>query len=213
MESWHRNVFDFAQCLNQLSIRDASKDEVLSEHAFARWTEATQTVRRLHHTIYLIGNGASASMSSHMAADLAKNGHVHTEVFSDLALVTAIANDMGYEHVFSEPLRRRMRPGDMLVAISSSGESQNVINAAKTATERGGYVVTLTGMAPSNTLSRIGSLNFYIPAQTYGLAETCHAAILHHWMDRVALTANNTLPEIFSRSTHQSMVAEAPADL
>ena len=208
MESWHKSVFELAQCLNLLSIRDEKGAEVLPERAFEHWTEATQTVRRLHHTVYLIGNGASASMSSHMAADLAKNGHVHTEVFSDLALVTAIANDMGYDQVFSEPIRRRMRPGDMLVAISSSGESRNVVNAVETANALGGHAITLTGMAPSNTLSTLGTLNFYVPAQTYGLAETCHAAILHHWMDRVALTAADELPELFSRSIRDKMVAD-----
>ena len=72
------------------------------------------------NTLYLVGNGASASMASHMAADLDKNARVHTEVFTDPALITAIANDLDYTQVFSEPLRRRMSPGDMLVAISSS---------------------------------------------------------------------------------------------
>ncbi len=66
-------------------------------------------------------------MASHAAADLAKNAQIHTEVFSDLSLITALGNDMGYENVFVEPLRQRICPGDMLVAISSSGQSRNII--------------------------------------------------------------------------------------
>ena len=93
----------------------------------------------------------------------------------------------------------------MLVAISSSGESENVINAANTAFALGGRVITLTGMAPQNTLSTIGTLNFYVPAQTYGLAETCHAAILHHWMDRVALTVSDDFSHFMPRPVLQDI--------
>jgi D-sedoheptulose 7-phosphate isomerase len=124
-------------------------------------------------------------MASHFAADLAKNGHLHTQVFSDLSLITAISNDMGYEHVFAEPLRRRAQPQDMLVAISSSGNSPNLLKAAEVARDKGLTLVTLTAMAPDNALRQLGDLNLYVGASTYGLAETAHAAVLHHWMDQV----------------------------
>lgn len=68
---------------------------------FSEWYDLTIRAREHGRTIYLIGNGASASMASHFAADLAKNGRLHAQVFSDLALITAISNDMGYENVFS----------------------------------------------------------------------------------------------------------------
>ena len=138
----------------------------------------------------LIGNGASASMASHFAADLAKNARLHTEVFSDLSLVTAIANDMGYENVFSEPLSRRAAAGDLLVAISSSGRSPNVLRAVQVARKLKLAVVTLSGMDEQNPLRAAGDLNFFVPAKTYGLAETCHFSILHHWMDLVAASAD-----------------------
>ena len=66
-------------------------------------------------------------MASHFAADLAKNGRVRAEVFTDLSLITAVANDINYDSVFAEPLRWQMREGDMLVAVSSSGNSPNVV--------------------------------------------------------------------------------------
>jgi D-sedoheptulose 7-phosphate isomerase len=145
-------------------------------------------LRQRLRTVYLIGNGASASMASHFAADLAKNGHLHTQVFSDLSLITAISNDLGYEHVFAEPLRRRAQPQDMLVAISSSGNSPNLLKAVDVAHEKRLTVVTLSAMQPDNALRQLGDLNVYLGAKTYGLAETAHAAVLHHWMDQVEVS-------------------------
>jgi D-sedoheptulose 7-phosphate isomerase len=124
-------------------------------------------------------------MSSHFAADLSKNVGLPTEVFTDLAQITALANDLSFEEVFSEPLRLRMAPGDMLVAVSSSGNSPNVVQGTKTAREKEGVIITLSAMDPKNKIRQLGDLNFYVPAQTYGLAETSHAAILHFWLDQM----------------------------
>jgi D-sedoheptulose 7-phosphate isomerase len=92
---------------------------------------------------------------------------------------------MSFEEVFAEPLRRRMKSGDMLVAISSSGQSANVLRAVKEAKNLGGTVVTLSAMKQNNPLRSEGNLNFYVSAMSYGMAETCHAAILHHWLDQI----------------------------
>ena len=157
------------------------------DQAFALWCQSTEEVRKAERIIYLIGNGASASMASHFAADLAKNADLHTEVFTDISLITAVANDIAYDMVFVVPLRRRLKRGDMVVAISSSGSSPNVVKAAEFAASQDATVVTLSAMQPTNALRRIGTLNFWLPAETYGIAETGHAAILHYWMDQVSL--------------------------
>jgi D-sedoheptulose 7-phosphate isomerase len=157
------------------------------DQAFDLWCQSTEEVRETERVIYLIGNGASASMASHFAADLAKNADVHTEVFSDAPLLTAVANDLSYDMVFLVPLQRRLKPGDMVVAISSSGNSPNVVRAAEFALSQNATVVTLTAMQPTNTLRGLGTLNLWLPAEYYGMAETGHAAILHYWMDRVSL--------------------------
>lgn len=182
---WSEHVGDLHRILLAVSFRDASGEELPVKVGYARWLERTMALRAARRTVFLIGNGASASMASHFAADLAKNGHLHTEVFSDLSLLTALSNDMGYEHVFSEPLARRAEPGDMLVAISSSGRSPNVLAAVKVARERGMDVVTLSAMDAENPLRAMGTLNVYVAASTYGYAESAHAVILHHWMDTV----------------------------
>lgn len=185
--NWSTNVDEIVKCLQLLTASGGDAKILDSEAAFALWTDWTVQIREQQRTIFLIGNGASASMASHVAADLSKNAHVHTEVFTDLALITSIANDVSYDEVFAEPLRRRLKKGDMLVAISSSGQSRNILKAVATAKALGGIVITLTAMKAENPLRREGDSNLYVPARTYGMAETCHAAILHYWIDRAVL--------------------------
>ena len=182
--TWLNHVEELNRIMNGLLVFQSDGAETSIDNAFLVWKKATLSIREEKKTIFLIGNGASASMASHAAADMAKNAQVRTEVFSDLSLITAIANDMGYENVFVEPLRRRMFSGDILVAISSSGQSSNVILAAEEAQRKGGFIVTLSAMETNNKLRSRGMLNFYLPASTYGMAETGHAAILHYWIDQ-----------------------------
>jgi D-sedoheptulose 7-phosphate isomerase len=183
--TWQEHVEALARLLRALSARDRNGVESPVQEAFDRWCEWTLELRARRRAIYLVGNGASASMASHFAADLAKNGHLHTEVFSDLSLITALSNDIGYESVFAEPLARRAEAGDHLVAISSSGRSPNVLAAVRVARERGLRVITLSAMRPDNPLRGSGDLNFYVPADQYGFAESAHAVVLHNFMDMV----------------------------
>jgi D-sedoheptulose 7-phosphate isomerase len=184
---WLTKVDEIATSLQRLTAADGDGKPFEIEASFALWTDWTVQIRAQKRTVFLIGNGASASMASHVAADLAKNAHLHTEVFTDLSLITAIANDISYDEVFAEPLRRRLKKGDMLVAISSSGQSKNILQAVAAARNLGGIVITLSAMKAENPLRREGELNLYVPAKTYGMAETCHAAILHYWIDNIIL--------------------------
>lgn len=183
MSAWGKNVANLRALMESLAVTGRDGRPLDADAAFLTWRDITQEIKTGGRTIYIIGNGASASMASHISADLEKNFFVSTEVFTDLSLITAIGNDLGYENVFSEPLRRKMVAGDALVAISSSGGSPNVVKAAALARDTGGTVVTLSAMKPDNPLRGLGDLNFHVPAKTYGMAETCHAAILHYWVD------------------------------
>jgi D-sedoheptulose 7-phosphate isomerase len=184
--SWTATVEGLYRLLKDASFTDRRGQAVDTEAGFAEWTRLGRELRSRHRTAFLIGNGASASMASHFSADLAKNAHVHTEVFTDLSLITAISNDMGYEHVYAEPLKRRAKPGDLLVAISSSGRSPNILAATAVARAAELSIVTLSAMSPDNPLRREGDLNIHLGCRSYGEAETGHAAVLHHWMDRMA---------------------------
>ncbi len=183
--NWLDNINKLNACLKSMAVTDRQGHAQCIKVAFKSLLERTLQLRASANTLYLIGNGASSSMASHVSADLAKNGKIHTQVFTDLSLITAIANDLSYEDVFSEPLGLYMQAGDMLVAISSSGNSKNILKAAKMAREKNGYIITLSAMSEDNSLRKLGDVNFYVPAATYGLAETSHNTILHYWIDLI----------------------------
>lgn len=131
------------------------------------------------HKLMFIGNGGSAAIASHLAVDYWKNGGLTALAFNDAAQLTCISNDCGYERVFAEPIQRFGRPGDVLVAVSSSGKSPNILRGVEAARKVGGRVVTLSGFEPSNALRRTGDLNFYAPSRSYGIVEITHLSLLH----------------------------------
>ena len=190
-KQWKQHVQELCDILIKISIWGDSGNALYPDVVFEKWKELTLKIRGNDKTVFFVGNGASASMASHFAADVAKNAGIRTNVFTDTALMTALANDLCYEEVYAEPLRWNMKAGDMLVAISSSGNSPNIVRAVKTAKKLNGTVVTLSAMGEDNAIRRLGDLNFYVPVQTYGLAETAHAAILHYWMDMLEDTSRN----------------------
>jgi len=190
-KQWKQNVQELYDILIKISILDNSGNVLLPDVAFEKWKELALIIRANDKTVFFVGNGASASMASHFAADVAKNAGIRTNVFTDTALMTALANDLCYEDVYAEPLRWNMKAGDMLVAISSSGNSPNIVRAVNTAKSLNGTIITLSAMGEGNAIRKLGDLNFYVPAQTYGMAETAHAAILHYWMDMVEDTSRD----------------------
>jgi D-sedoheptulose 7-phosphate isomerase len=137
------------------------------------------------HKILFIGNGASAAISSHMATDFWKNGGMRALAFNDGALLTCMGNDYGYEQVFAKPIQMFADPGDILIAISSSGSSPNILLGAKAAREKQCQVITLSGFRPDNPLRSLGDYNFYVPAQTYGAVEIVHHSICHCLLDLI----------------------------
>lgn len=170
--------------LTSLVVTDANGATVDIEAAFTEWTHKA-TGLAPGCSLHLVGNGASASMASHYAADITKNCGIRANVFTDSALITALGNDNGFEHAFAVALNRYGLPGDLLVAISSSGNSPNIVNACNEASKLGIEIITVTGKKPDNQARRLGSLNFYVPAESFSLAESAHAVILHHWTDRL----------------------------
>ena len=98
------------------------------------------------------GNGASAAIASHAALDFTKQGKIKSSTFHDSALITAYSNDYGYEKWLAKVLESHMHKGDSLVLISVSGESPNIIEAAKYAKYKGIKLVTFTGKNENNSL-------------------------------------------------------------
>jgi D-sedoheptulose 7-phosphate isomerase len=188
MDLWVKNINNLQRLLTSISVQDDHGREIGIDNGFARWIEMTENMRSEEKGVFFVGNGASSSMASHFSTDIAKTCGLRSRVFTDSSLLTAVSNDLCFEEVFAEPLRWHMKTGDMLVAISSSGNSPNIIRAVKAAKELEGKIVTLSAMDQGNALRKEGALNFYVGGQTYGQAETAHAVILHHWMDLAAKT-------------------------
>lgn len=131
------------------------------------------------HKLVFIGNGASAAISSHMSTDFWKNGRMRAIAFNDSSLLTCISNDCGYKHVFSKPIEMFTDKGDILIAISSSGKSENILLGVQSARSKGCKVITLSGFDNNNPLSSLGDYNFYVPSKSYGLVEIIHHSICH----------------------------------
>ena len=186
-ESYIARLHTLHEVLLGLQITNGRNSGLDPATGFKMLLQLTIDARKRHRVIFIVGNGASASMASHIAADLCKNAHLSTEVFSDASLLTAVANDVGADQLFAVPLRRRGMKNDILVAISSSGKSRNILEAVKTARKTGMKVVTFSAMKPDNLLRKLGDLNFYVKASSYGLAESAHAALLHYWVDMISL--------------------------
>lgn len=162
--------------------------ECVPQYHFSVWVNRLLKARAAGNVLFFIGNGGSASIASHMATDWQKAANIASMCFNDGASLTAYGNDLGYENVFSEPLRMHAGPGDILFAISSSGRSASIVKAAHLGRSIGMTVVTLSGFDPNNPLRQIGDFNFYVPSQRYGVVETTHLAICHAILDEVAGT-------------------------
>jgi len=186
-QNWSDYVKDSTDFLNALSVRNEQGNELAIDDGFAQWVEITLAAKKARNVVYFVGNGASASMASHFSADLAKNGRMHTQVLTDAGILTAIGNDISFDDVFSFPLSVRGNEGDVLITISSSGNSPNVVKAIGMAKSLGMKVITVSGLKEDNTSRKSGHLNFYLPATTYGYVEATHGVVLHHWMDFMEL--------------------------
>jgi len=139
----------------------------------------------LGHKLMFIGNGASAAMSSHMSTDFWKNCGVRAVAFNDSSLLTCLGNDFGYEYIFEKSIGMFADRGDILIAISSSGKSENILRGVNSAKSKECYVITLSGFKDDNPLSSAGDFNFYVPAQEYGPVEVVHHSICHCILDAV----------------------------
>jgi D-sedoheptulose 7-phosphate isomerase len=131
----------------------------------------------------VIGNGGSAAIASHLHNDLCKAVRVRAMVFNEQPLLTALANDDGYDTVFQTPVKLWADRGDLLIAVSSSGESDNIVKAATLALERGCRLLTFTGFKPANRLRRLGDVNIYVPSGEYGYVEMAHSVLAHCMTD------------------------------
>lgn len=153
------------------------------EAAKAEWREYVKDAKR----VYLVGNGGSCAVVGHAETDLVKACRKPAMALLNASTLTAYANDDGYAHAYAHWLRDlAIADRDMLIAVSSSGASENILNACEVATKAGAVVVTCSGFTEDNPLRQLGDLNFYVPSSDYGHVELTHATLLHELTDALA---------------------------
>jgi D-sedoheptulose 7-phosphate isomerase len=184
MDSWENYIAAVGSGLSRLEITDKRGQTLNVADGFDRWVAITHDVQTRGQHIYLVGNGASAAMASHFAADACKNGGLRAQAFTDGALLTCTGNDLAFDQVFALPLTRFARPGDLLITISSSGASPNILRALSRAHEMQLQIVTVSGKGADNPSRAFGDLNVYVPAARYGWIESGHHVVLHYWLDQ-----------------------------
>jgi D-sedoheptulose 7-phosphate isomerase len=143
--------------------------------------EARATAQR----VYVMGNGGSASTATHFACDLQKTATIPGEaalrtyaLTDNMALVTAWANDTSYEDVFAEQIMALADPGDVVVAISASGNSPNIVAGLAAAARKGARTIALVGF-DGGAASQLADVTVHIPCDSYGLVEDVHSALGH----------------------------------
>ncbi len=154
----------------------------------SKLAEAANILGRLYErggVLWVCGNGGSAAISNHLICDHGKllatdsglTPHVHSLV-ANMPVVTAIANDISYDEVFVHQLRLNAKPDDAVVTISSSGDSENVVRAAKWARDQGMDVISMTGFNGGRT-AELATVNLHVDADNYGVIEDTHQALMH----------------------------------
>ena len=136
--------------------------------------------------IIIFGNGGSASIAGHFTVDLIKNTKLRSINFSDPAILTCFANDYGYENWVTQALKIYSDKNDVVILISSSGMSKNMIKAANYAKKNKLKIITFTGFNKSNTLGKKGDINFWVNSHNYNHIENAHQLLLLTICDFIA---------------------------
>ncbi len=186
MLEWIKDHFNkLHQLQSNATVTDIHGKEIGLAAGFEHYVDAALATRAKLNKIIFIGNGGSAGIASHLAIDHCKNGGLPAIAFSDASAITCLSNDYGYEHVFAKQIEYHARKGDLLIAISSSGKSINILNAVNAARTVGCGVVTLAGFDRANPLNKMGDVNFYVDSKEYGYVEVAHMALIHSMLDYI----------------------------
>jgi len=178
------NYFDRIKRLSRATVvTDACGVELGLSEGIERAIEALQSTDVRGNKIMVIGNGGSAAIASHLATDYTKNGGLRTQAFNDGSMLTCLGNDLGYENVFAKQIEIFAQAQDLLIAISSSGQSRNILKGVAAARKAGCAVITLSGFKSANPLRREGDVNFYVASEQYGFVEIIHLTICHAVLD------------------------------
>ena len=145
--------------------------------------------------ILIFGNGGSAAIASHFSVDLTKNAHIRCNNFNESDLITCFSNDFGYENWVGKAIKFFGDKGDLLIIISSSGKSKNIINGCIEARKKKfSKIITLTGHSKNNPVRKLGDINLWINSKAYNHIENVHQFWLLSLVDLI-IGKMNYLPK------------------
>lgn len=175
--------------LMQTQITDNEGHTLSLDDGVAKMVSELIILRDYNGVLALVGNGGSAAIVDHVHNDLGLSCGMCTLVFTNTPSLTAASNDFGYAAAYERQLACWTDYQGALLAISSSGASENILRAAKKARSTGMKLFTMTGFEPDNPLRKMGELNFYIKSKSYGIVELAHSCIAHCVTDTVLMTS------------------------
>lgn len=175
MKNFYKNFFDEVNNL-------LKKSDINSLDKIAK---ALISLKKKKNKVIIFGNGGSASISSHVSVDLTKNAKLRCVNFNESNLLTCFSNDYGYEQVFSKSLEFYADKGDVVIIISSSGKSKNILEAAKICKKKKLVLFTLTGFSKSNPLKKMGNINLWVNSKAYNIVENVHQIWLLSIVDKI----------------------------
>ena len=145
--------------------------------------------------ILIFGNGGSAAIASHFSIDLTKNAKIRCTNYNESDLITCFSNDYGYERWVEMAIKYYGNKGDVLIVISSSGKSKNMINACIAARKKKfSKIITLTGHLVNNPVKKLGDINLWVNSKAYNYIENIHQFWLLSLVDLV-IGKKNYLPK------------------
>lgn len=149
-------------------------------------SELMANLKKNKKKIIIAGNGGSAAVSSHFSVDLTKNAKIRSINFNEADLITCFSNDFGYENWLTNAIKFYCDRGDILFLVSVSGNSKNIVNAAKNAKKYGiKKIITFTGCQKNNPVSKLGDINFWVNSEAYNLVENYHQFLLLSLVDLI----------------------------
>lgn len=181
----HSSITLFSNIISDLKITTQLHKILLTQQGLNLIINMLIQCRNQNGAVYIVGNGGSAAIASHATIDFLNMAKMKATAMLDSAVTTCISNDYGYEYVYSKQLEKFIGPQDVLIAISSSGQSKNIINAVNVAKKNDAKVITLSGFQENNPLRQIGHYNLWLNSIDYGQVEIGHAFILHYLTDRL----------------------------
>jgi D-sedoheptulose 7-phosphate isomerase len=176
---------EFQRVVANTEATDGAGKRGDTEAAMAGLVAQFKALRAAGGRLYLVGNGGSAGVAAHAVTDFLNVAKLRASTLHEPSLLTCMANDFGYEVAFARVLATVASAGDILVAISSSGQSANIRNASAEMRKLGGKVVTLSGFKRDNPLRGLGDLNLWLDSTDYGMVEIGHQFLLHNIADRI----------------------------